>query len=317
VNSSRLLLVVLGLVALGFVIHTMLGSEVLFTSLEDVNPILLLASLFLMVTAVVLHAATWGRIVQHLSPRLRLERPLLLRVFFQTWLGRYIPGTLPYHASRLLLAERLATTRTVIGASVLYESVLHIGAAAALGLLCLLVSFGASLGTAPVYIGSAAVLLVLPLSVQPRLLLPVMTTVAAKAGREAPSREALLSSRETASIFLAYVLVHLLNGVAFFLIAQSVTGLGVTDAALAIGAYSLGSALGMAVLFTPSGLGVREATIVAFVGLSTSPSAALLAAAGARAVSVMADLIPVGAVMFRELFERIRAQTILIEGDLK
>jgi glycosyltransferase 2 family protein len=155
------------------------------------------------------------------------------------------------------------------------------------------------------------------LSVQPRLLLPVMTTVAAKAGREAPSREALLSSRETASIFLAYVLVHLLNGVAFFLIAQSVTGLGVTDAALAIGAYSLGSALGMAVLFTPSGLGVREATIVAFVGLSTSPSAALLAAAGARAVSVMADLIPVGAVMFRELFERIRAQTILIEGDLK
>jgi uncharacterized membrane protein YbhN (UPF0104 family) len=63
---------------------------------------------------------------------------------------------------------------------------------------------------------------------------------------------------------------------------------------LAIGAYTLAGIAGTAAIFVPSGIGVREGVIVGLLSSVMAPEEALLAAVTARAVSVVADLLPIG-----------------------
>jgi uncharacterized membrane protein YbhN (UPF0104 family) len=146
-------------------------------------------------------------------------------------------------------------------------------------------------------------LALLPLLLQQRALIPVANHGLRWVGRQPLGAGALLPTRETILVFGAYACVHCLNGLAFYLVILSVTTASF-DPALAIGAYSLGAAAGVAVIFVPSGLGVREAVLVAALSGTLTTEDALVAAAAARAVSVLGDFALFGLLSAADLASR-------------
>jgi uncharacterized membrane protein YbhN (UPF0104 family) len=275
--------------------------------LSQLQPGFLILSLALLVTTVVMYACTWASIVVHLTGS-AVRRAPLVRFFLLTWPGRYVPGTLPYHAARVAFAERLGVSRRVVAASVGYEAILQLGAATLVGALCLLLSSDAT-----DFIGGGLAPTLLLLCLLPPLLHPqVLSTVASVAMRllRRPQLEhgAFLTLRVTSRLFLGCVLVHVIEGVAFYLLVTGLFG-GSNDPLLAVGAYNLAGAAGVAVLFVPSGLGVREAVLAGLMSATLSPEEAILAAGLARALSVVADLIPVAAVLVLGLGTRLLQAT--------
>ena len=255
--------------------------------------LLLTPALLIMATSVVGLGSVWGLLVVQLSP-IGPKFSSLLRLFLYTWPGRYVPGTLPYHVARVLFAERIGTPRQAVGASIAYEAILQVGTAAMVGAVGILMSVTLAESSAGAY--AQYVLLVLPLAALPLafqrgILLPVSSYLLKAAGKEPLPADALLTNRQTATAFAWYCLIHLLNGVAFYLV---VAGLGDSSVnpTLAVGAYSLAGVAGVAVPFVPGGIGVREAVLIALMSGAMPAEEAAIAAAAARALSVLADLSP-------------------------
>ena len=226
------------------------------------------------------------------------------RLFAYTWLARYIPGTIPYHASRLMLAETVGASRGRVAASIAYETVLALSSAAAMGAIGVLLALGTDVDSSWTYLLAIVPLAALPVLLHPRLLVPAANRLLALARRAALTQEALLTHRQTSYVFVAYAVVHCLNGLAFYFVLQAVTDSASVSLPLAVGVYGLSSAAGVAVPLVPSGLGVREAVIVGILGVSMPAETALVVAGAARAVSVAAD------VAFVSLFAVIHAGVV-------
>jgi uncharacterized membrane protein YbhN (UPF0104 family) len=273
-----------------FITRNLIGarSQLETTAYRDVE--LLLPALLLMTVAVVAMALAWMGLINRLAPRPG-PRWRLVRFFLIVWPSRYLPGTLPYHASRVLMAERLGESRVVLFASISYETFFLLSSGGFLGCLALLVGLGVQ-SNWWVYLLGALILACLPLALQPRILVPLFNHGLRTLGRSAIGREFFLNLRQTAASFAGYLAVHTINGVGFFLVLAAIVGSD-ANAAVAIGAYTLAGVAGAAVFFVPSGIGVREAVIVGLLSSTVPLEDGLVAAAAARALSIIADLLPI------------------------
>jgi uncharacterized membrane protein YbhN (UPF0104 family) len=202
---------------------------------------------------------------------------------------------MPYHAARVMMAERFGSTKRIVTASIAYEAVLQLGGAALVGVVCVTVALGISASASSIYVAGLLPMVALPVILQPRFLTPIANGALGLARRQPLTGDVLLGGRETLVAFAGYAGLHTLNGIAFYLVLTSVTDASISPL-LAVGAFNLAGCAGVAVLFLPSGLGVREAVIVAIVGATTTTEAAVLAAATTRAVSIVADLVPLAGV---------------------
>ena len=164
---------------------------------------------------------------------------------------------------------------------------------------------GAARGLAGVaYVSLVLPLLILVPLLHPRFFTPVANRALAAAGRPPLTRDALLGAREAATAFGAYACVHALVGCSFYLLVRTVVAGHPVGPGLAVGTYTLAGAAGVMVLFLPSGLGVREAVIVAFLAPAAGAEPALVLAAAARALSVASDVAFVATVGGCDLVRR-------------
>jgi uncharacterized membrane protein YbhN (UPF0104 family) len=253
------------------------------------NALLLLPATALICLAILMWGLGWALILTALDSSTGTRD--CLRVFLLSWLGRYVPGTLPYHASRVLAAEALGTKSSKVATSIAYETVLLLGSGALVGSFFVVVGLGAKTSSY-VFLIALAPLLTLPFILQPKILVPVANRLLCLARREPLGTDALLSGPQTVGIFLWYGLGNIINGSSFALVLLALDG-GLVSPAIAIGAYSIAGIVGTAAIFVPSGIGVREGVIVALMSSVMEPEQALLAAGVARAVSIVADIVPV------------------------
>ena len=103
--------------------------------------------------------------------------------------------------------------------------------------------------------------------------------------------EQALDARQSLTLFAGYALANCLTGLAFWLVCRQLTAAPI-DPIVAVGAFSLAGAAGVAVIFFPSGIGVREAVLVALLSGIVPAEDALLAGATIRALSILADVLP-------------------------
>jgi uncharacterized membrane protein YbhN (UPF0104 family) len=195
-------------------------------------------------------------------------------------------------------------------ASIGYEAVLQLGAASAVGAICLVLVLGPVAPIGMFYLVSLAGLACVPLVFRRGVLQPVVNRALVLAKRPPLASDALLDDRTIGVAFMCYAAVHLLNGAAFYIIVSSVLQ-AAADPLLVIAAFTLGGAAGVAAVFVPSGIGVREAVIVALLAPAVQPEVALLAAALARGTSIIADMSPLAVLMAMDLLRRrvVRRQT--------
>ncbi|HLF70922.1 MAG TPA: lysylphosphatidylglycerol synthase domain-containing protein, partial [Dehalococcoidia bacterium] len=158
----------------------------------------------------------------------------------------------------------------------------------------------------------------LPVALHPRILVPVANRLLRLARRDQLDAASVLSAKQTLLVFCAFAVSYCINGAGFWLVLRVVAPEAQVNPALAIGAYSLAGLVGVLVLFVPSGLGVREAALVALLGSVISPETALVAAGLARALNVLADLAAPGLLATFDLTRRLishRSATVEAAGS--
>jgi glycosyltransferase 2 family protein len=297
-RSAIAALVLLGAIFLFARLNESIDPE----SLIQQNLLLLLPATLLISIAVLGWGLNWHFLLRGLGAQASPNKSLSL--FLLTWLGRYVPGTIPYHAARVLAAESLGTDKAKVGASIAYETPLLLASGLLIGSLGLLVSLGLHSSTM-LYLLAAAVVASLVVVLQPRVLVPLANYLLRVVRRPQISADALLSGRQIGVSLIGYAVAHVVNGLAFVLVLAALPG-GDISPLLAVAAYTLAGVIGSAAIFVPSGIGVREGVVVGLLSSAIGPEQALMAAATARALSVVADLVPLAALGLVALLLRIR-----------
>jgi hypothetical protein len=262
----------------------------------------LLTALAILSGSVVWFAVTWRMILDGLAGRRVFGA---VGIFIYTWLARYVPGTVPYHSARLLKAESMGVSRMQVVTSIGYESILILGMAGFVGVVCLVIGTGIQSGNALLYTVGGMLVAALPIGLHPAILVPSANRLLKLAGRARLDPGTMLSARQTLVAAVLYGAGLAGNGVAFYLIAR-VTGPEHPGLFLAVGAFCLAGAAGIAVPFVPSGLGVREAVIVTLLAGTMSTDASLALAATVRALTIVADILPPAILAAFHLLTRLR-----------
>jgi uncharacterized membrane protein YbhN (UPF0104 family) len=236
----------------------------------------------------------WSMVLGYLEPSNPEVRTRALPAFLYTWPAHNVPGTVPYHAMRVLSADRIGASKRAVVAAIGYEAVLMLGAGSLVGICATFLAIGPRVAAGGFVLVALLPLAVLAVVLRRGVLAFILNTALSVTGRPAIPAGRLLGARENLILTAAYCVTHCSAGVAFFLILRVYSAGDPKDVALAVGAFSIAGVTGTLVPFVPSGLGVREATLVALLSTSVSPAAAVLAAMTARAVALLADLLAPG-----------------------
>jgi hypothetical protein len=98
--------------------------------------------------------------------------------------------------------------------------------------------------------------------------------------------------RLTAQTIPLYAVTWILIGVSFWMTARAFLPVKASDLAFYMGAFAAAWLVGLIAIYAPSGIGVREAVLVAILGPRIGSADALVIAVVSRAVFTVADLVP-------------------------
>jgi uncharacterized membrane protein YbhN (UPF0104 family) len=201
-----------------------------------------------------------------------LPYPAALRAEMLSLLAKYVPGGVWTPAARVVAARRYGVTDTTL---VLTSIALEAGLSAISGVLVLLLGLllvgpvSATIWPVALF-GALLVVLVHPrvFAIWSRRLVRIFGV------EEAPP---VLSLRATLALLLYYCGTWVLGGVGLWFIVRSVADPPVKSIPFLGGASAVGAIVAVLVVFAPSGLGVREASMYGLI-IAVAPSDAALGA---------------------------------------
>lgn len=249
------------------------------------RPALLAPALALYAATLVTYACLWREVVCRLDGR---RTPVIdgVAVFCASWLGRYVPSSLPYVAGKLVLGVRLGHTKPALAASLLYENALLVS----LGVLSSAVLLAVTGGGLLLYAGAGLGGLLALIAISPPVFHRAVNAAAWVVRRPRLPREALLSYRGVAVGAGLAMLALALNGACFALVLSAFVDLNGRELVASAAIFNLAGAVGVAVLPVPSGLGVREAILIGLLQTFVPLEVAAAAAVVARLISISADV---------------------------
>ena len=229
----------------------------------------------------------WGRMVEDLGgPAIPVRDAI--RTYMVANLGRYVPGKLWQIAGLAVLARArgvpapIATAAAVVGQAVALVGAMLVG-------LLALGSAGPGLSR---WAAVAATVGVLTVVIVPKIFRPLLSLWLRWAPGET-SGEVPIGALTGFRWLALYTLNWGGYALAFWLLVR---GLSLPGDLLDVGpAFAAAYVLGYVVLVAPAGLGVREASMVAFLAPIMGPSGAALAAVAARVWTTVVEVVPAGA----------------------
>jgi hypothetical protein len=246
------------------------------------RPAWLGAGAFGFILLALIQGQLWRRLLHALGPEISPRRAAA--IWCVSALGRYVPTSVLVPMMRVAMAERVGVPKRICLASVVYEVALGFTAALAVGayFLIQLPEFGDRPERFAVIVLPTLALLLL----QPRIFHRLANWFFQLLGRE--RLPLALSPGDVFKFALLYGLVFLYAGACVFALAQSVRPLEAGDLGTVIGAFAVGTTVGILSFFLPAGLVAREAG----VALALSP---VMATAPAIAVAVLARIAQIAA----------------------
>lgn len=231
---------------------------------------------------------------------IRIPMSCAFRIQGLAWAGRYLPGKAGLWIAKVALARSEQIPARSLAITVLSEQVLFLLAGAIVGVAALWACrqpiFLAALTKLQAHavtgqsqeIGSVLALVGLAVAVSALLLVrvrrPLQAWFRALQGH-LPSPPGLLK------LLIAHGLLHVLVGIGLFVLLQhllpeSAKQLGIIGT---VGALAIANVAGIAAVFAPAGLGVREVVLAALLAIEGNFEAALSAAVLVRALTLVAD----------------------------
>jgi uncharacterized membrane protein YbhN (UPF0104 family) len=234
----------------------------------------------------ILQGVVWILLAEKMASK-KIPRMHAMSLYLASQLARYTPGKIGLPLVRMEGAPRLGLTRTLVGISILVESLAWTATGAVLGFLLL------ALTVPDAGLGAVLGKLALPGFGLSALGLGVLMVV--DRSRYPGKVRALLAPGGKGPVIpLAVPLVHLaywaLVAVHGYLMSRAL-GASFDSGVTSMGFYVVASVAGFVVLAAPAGLGVREAVLLAGLTPSVGASGALGAALISRAASLVADVL--------------------------
>jgi uncharacterized membrane protein YbhN (UPF0104 family) len=261
-------------VVIAFLVYYLRGLELSALSGVRIGWGYLILGIALAIAQRFLFPLVWVIIVKDMGVRVRDYAEYNL-VYAKAWLGRYIPGKIAMVAARIYFSERLGAPRSVITVSTLLEIGVLLLVAAVVGILGI-----ATLGNVYEEIREYAVITYAMIGVLSFLLLPPIFNVLLRIAFAVFDRsgKAKIPSVHTLTVtkgIVGFIVVVAVMGVYINLMAAAIAPELLDYYVFVWGTYSLAGVLGMAFVFAPSGLGVREAVQLPLLSLLIPKEVAL------------------------------------------
>lgn len=284
------LLIVIVLAALFIVLQVLAIRGDLSSAPRVDRPWLLALGVLVFCGAPLTYAFLWRSIAGRLD---NMRPPLVdtLSVFYVTWLGRYVPSSIPYVAGKFVLGLRLGHSKHALAASVVYENVLVIGIGIIGSSIIIPVALSGESSSWLLYAGALAGGVAALALVSPAVVYRLATVVAAFTRQRTLGRGEVLSYRGLAVASGLTACALALNGLGFALVLDSFTGLSGREMIASGAIFNLAGVLGMLAIFVPSGIGVREAALIGLLQVFVPVPIAAAAAVLARLIGLMIDVV--------------------------
>lgn len=231
------------------------------------------------------NAELWRQLLHALG--VDLARLPSMAIWFISGLGRFVPTSLLTPMIRMAMADREGVAKRIVLVSTVYEIAL-----ALTGGLIVAAYFIVDL---PDLEGQPARFLAIGLPVvalvvlQPRIFHRLTDYALERFGRE-PLPEALPAARVFEFVFL-YALVYVVAGLGTYALAQSVYPVGADDIVTVLGAFAVGTTLGVLAFMLPGGLVAREAGLAVALNPIMPLEAAIAIAVLTRIVQIAVEVL--------------------------
>lgn len=262
------------------------------------QPALLAGSAVAAVANLICHGLLWVWMVQRLN--VPLSYTTGTRLYMLSQMAKYIPGGVWQFAALASSGQQLVLPRSLLIVTYMLDMLLSVWASLlfALPLLTLSLSVGwlvAILLLGSILLGPPMIRYGLRLVVRWRQL-PDMVTV-----------EPLTTYRTLVFLLMAFGLLHVVIMLSFLLYLTALVDMPLADAVYASIAWLTAWLIGFLVLIVPSGLGIREASLVVLLEAVLPSSVATMVAVGHRFVATAIDLsVLLGLFMIPLLLKHVR-----------
>lgn len=237
---------------------------------------------------VVAYSMAWREIVCRLDHR-ATSAVDAFSVFTASWLGRYVPTSIPYLAGKVAMGGRIGHSREALVASLLYENALLIAVGAVSSAVIIPIALTGSTNLLVFALVCATGCLSIAYLGSPLLLRTL--NLAARLLRRSPlTDDRILTPRAVVRVVLMVAIALTLNGAAFSLILLSFVDLSYAEVIAAAAIFNLAGVAGSAAVPVPSGIGVREGVLIGLLVLIVPIEVAAAAALVARFSALILDL---------------------------
>lgn len=282
VNGFRILLTIAIIVAIGFAVRSQWSA--VRGTIHGLQWWSLIASTVFIFLGMGAAVRGW----QHTLGALEHPIPAFdaARCYLVGQLGKYLPGSVWAFVLQAELARRAGVSRAVAFVAVLVTVGLSTASALVVGLLGLPAMF--RIGTP----AAVAVIALVPLALAcayPPVLTRLVNVVLGLLRRERLHRPLTMHKIGLAFVWCAASWVA--YGMHLWLLASSLGGLGTDRLVASVGAIALAMCAGVLVFVVPSGIGVREAVIVAALAPVADSGTALALALTSRLLFTLCEVL--------------------------
>lgn len=239
------------------------------------------------------NAAIWMSLLHSLGAKnIIINLRELFYVYAKSWMGRYIPGKLPWILGKIYFASKLGISKNKLAVSSLLEAALQILVFTTISFILLssnshLAEIGARYVPLLLISVIICVICIIP---------PVFNTMMSLAYQIVKHKK--LQDEDKASIktiaigTVMFTFSSFVNGITLFLIAKSVDGaLVIDDMFFIMAAGNLATAIGMLAIFAPGGIGVREGIQLFLLSVIVKPELAIIIVVLSRLMELVCDFI--------------------------
>lgn len=254
------------------------------------RPELLGPAFLFYIGALITYAFVWREIAGRMDGR----RPAVVdsvSVFCASWLGRYVPSSLPYLAAKFMMGVRLGHSRAAMGASLVYENLLLVSVALISSSVILPAALLGNAGHPLAYLGAAAAGVSAIALLSPPVVQRGVNAALRLAHRPPLPQQPLLRFRDIGVASAIAAVGITLGGVCFAFVLSAFVHLSLRELIAGAAIFNLAAALGILALPVPSGLGVREGVLVALLQLLVPLDVAVASAVVIRLLGAVADVV--------------------------
>jgi hypothetical protein len=236
--------------------------------------------------------AVWLLLLRSMGVENFPDLMMLVYAYAKSWLGRYIPGTVVWIFGKVYFASKLGVSRNKLAVSSVVEGGAQVAVLMVLSCLSLLMAGEFALVVPALRVAMICIVTVILLTLYPPVFNRLLGLAVSITRKPVDASQVQVGFPTLMRAFLLYGVGFFLSGLSYFFFATSITDtLGWENFWFLLGAFNLAGAVGIAAVFVPSGLFVREGLQVLLLSAVVPVEMALVISISSRVWSLLVDLL--------------------------